>query len=54
MLHQFMRHASIQATLRYSVGRNAQSMADVSWETHEKSVSGNKSANTAQNSEVST
>ena len=33
-----MRHESIETTLRYYVGRNAQSVAAVLWQGHEKAV----------------
>jgi len=36
VLMELMRHESIETTLRYYVGRNAQATADVLWEAHEK------------------
>jgi len=35
-LMELMRHESIDTTLRYYVGRNAQATADVLWEAHER------------------
>ena len=39
-LMQLMRHESIQTTMRYYVGRNAQSTADAAWDAFEKSQAG--------------
>ena len=52
VLQQLMRHESIETTMRFYVGRNAQSTADVLWEAHQKVVSGNIAGNTAQNEET--
>jgi len=38
VLQGLMRHESIETTLRYYVGRNAQSVAAVLWQGHEKAV----------------
>jgi integrase len=46
VLQQLMRHESIETTLRYYVGRNAQSTADVLWEAHERAA-GNTLGNSA-------
>jgi integrase len=43
VLQQLMRHESIETTLRYYVGRNAESTAEVVWQAFE---SGNTSGNT--------
>jgi integrase len=45
VLMELMRHESIETTLRYYVGRNAQSTADVLWEAHAK-AQGNTLGNT--------
>ena len=42
-----MRHESIDTTLRYYVGRNAQNMAKTLWEAHKSAVSGNIFGNRA-------
>ena len=39
-LMQLMRHESIQTTMRYYVGHNAQTTADAAWEAFEKSQAG--------------
>jgi integrase len=49
VLMELMRHESIETTLRYYVGRNAQATADILWVAHEKSQEGNISGNTSQN-----
>lgn len=36
VLQQLMRHESIETTLRYYVGRNAEATADILWEAHAK------------------
>ena len=43
-----MRHESIETTLRFYVGRNAQRTAKTLWEAHKKAQSGNTSGNSAQ------
>ena len=40
-----MRHESIDTTLRYYVGRNAQNTAKTLWEAHKRAVSGNTFGN---------
>jgi len=42
-----MRHESIDTTLRYYVGRNAQNTAKTLWEAHKSAVSGNTFGNRA-------
>ena len=49
VLMELMRHESIETTLRYYVGRNAQATADVLWEAHKKTQLGNSFGNTASN-----
>ena len=52
VLKELMRHESIETTLKYYVGQNAQSTADLLWAAHEsKSQSSNTSGNMAQNAE---
>ena len=46
ILQQLMRHESIETTLKYYVGRNAQLTASILWEAYEKAVAGNTSGNT--------
>lgn len=48
VLMELMRHESIETTLRFYVGRNAESTADVLWEAHERAGS-NTFGNTGQN-----
>jgi integrase len=48
VLQALMRHESIETTLRYYVGRNAQNTARVLWEAHKKAVGGNTSGNSRQ------
>ena len=43
-----MRHESIETTLRYYVGRNAQNTASVLWKAHEMAARGNTFGNTRQ------
>ena len=47
---ELMRHESIETTLRYYVGRNAQQTASVLWEAHKLAVGVNLgvSANSAE------
>ena len=40
-----MRHESIETTLRYYVGCNAQKTAKTLWEAHKKALGGNTSGN---------
>jgi integrase len=47
-LMALMRHESIETTLRYYVGRNAQNTANTLWEAHKKAVGGNTSGNSRQ------
>jgi integrase len=51
VLMELMRHESIETTLKYYVGRNAQTTADVLWQAHERQQqpAGNTSGNSAQN-----
>lgn len=46
-LQELMRHESIETTMRYYVGRNAQRTADALWEAHRLVTGGNKSGNRA-------
>jgi integrase len=48
VLQELMRHESIETTLRYYVGRNAQNTAKTLWQAHKKAVGGNKTGNSAQ------
>ena len=41
VLMELMRHASIKATMRYYVGRNAQRTADALWAAHKAAAQGN-------------
>ncbi len=50
VLMELMRHESIETTMRYYVGRNAQTTAAVLWEAHES----NKRGNTRQNRQRAT
>lgn len=45
VLKELMRHETIETTLRFYVGRNAQTTAGVLWEAHRKSQTSNKSGN---------
>jgi len=45
-----MRHESIETTMRYYVGRNAQNTAKTLWEAHKKADSGNTFGNRAADS----
>ena len=36
ILRELMRHESIETTMRYYVGQNAESTADTLWESHER------------------
>jgi integrase len=47
VLMELMRHESIETTLRFYVGKNAQATADVLWEAHGKAI-GNTFGNTPQ------
>ena len=49
VLMVLMRHENIETTMRYYVGRNAQTTADVLWQAHEAENrdSGNKSGNSS-------
>ena len=38
VLMELMRHESIDTTMRYYVGRNAQTTADVLWDVHEQNA----------------
>ena len=46
VLQELMRHDSIDTTMRYYVGRNAQSTAKILWQAHME-VAGNTSSNRA-------
>ncbi|HEX3654519.1 MAG TPA: tyrosine-type recombinase/integrase [Pirellulales bacterium] len=48
VLKELMRHETIETTLRYYVGRNAQTTAAVLWEAHAKSQAGNTPSNIAR------
>ena len=53
VLKELMSHESIETTLRYYVGLNAESTADTLWECHdrlnaENAASGSKSGSTAE------
>ncbi len=50
VLMELMRHESIDTTMKYYVGRNAQATADVLWQAHEaqKAIAGNTSGNSGQ------
>jgi len=50
VLQELMRHESIDTTMRFYVGRNAESTADVLWAAHEIAA-GNKTGNTAASAE---
>lgn len=50
ILQEIMRHESIETTLRFYVGRNAEAAADVLWEAAEKGGSGNSLGNTNEKS----
>lgn len=54
VLMVLMRHESIETTMRYYVGRNAHTVADVLWQAHEKArpKTGNTSGNTQVNSDA--
>ena len=47
-LQELMRHESIETTMKYYVGRNAEATADLLWEAH-KNATSNKTGNTTQN-----
>ncbi|MHC4179735.1 MAG: hypothetical protein ACYSWU_19670 [Planctomycetota bacterium] len=49
-----MRHESIDTTLRYYVGRNAQNTAKVLWQAQKKAVGGNISGNSCPNTPETT
>lgn len=38
VLKELMRHASIETTLRFYVGQNAEATADELWDWHEKAT----------------
>ena len=48
VLMELMRHESIETTLRYYVGKNAQTTAAVLWDAH-RAANGNTSSNTPAN-----
>jgi integrase len=54
VLQELMRHESIETTLRYYVGRNAQNTAKTLWQAHKKAVGGNISGNSRQTGAEST
>jgi len=47
-LMELMRHESIETTMKYYVGQNAERTANVLWEAHEKSERSNSLSNTWQ------
>src|SRR5262249_20871498 len=49
VLQQLMRHETIETTMKYYVGKNAESTADVLWKAHEslKSTSSGNTPSTA-------
>jgi hypothetical protein len=47
-LDGLMPHESIETTLRYYVGRDAQATANTLWAAHRKAVGGNIPGNTRQ------
>ena len=49
VLMELMRHESIETTMKFYVGRNAQRTADVLWIAHEKATSGGTSGGTSPN-----
>ncbi len=49
VLKELMRHESIDTTLRYYVGQNAQKTASVLWEAHKRASEGNITGNSASN-----
>src|SRR4029079_8409731 len=51
ILMELMRHESIDTTMRFYVGRNAQRTADVLWEAH--AAASNTSSNTAPSGQSS-
>lgn len=50
VLMVLMRHESIETTMKYYVGRNAQTAADVLWDAHAKTIAGNTSGNISPSS----
>jgi hypothetical protein len=50
VLQQLMRHESIETTMRYYVGRDADAVADRLWEAVETKVVGNKTGKIRPNS----
>ena len=54
VLMELMRHESIDTTMRYYVGRNAQATADVLWQAHEAKLAGNTSGNNGQKTATET
>jgi hypothetical protein len=46
-LMALMRHESIETTLRYYVGRNAQATAKTLWDAHKKATNSNSFGNRA-------
>ncbi len=47
VLMELMRHESIDTTLKFYVGRNAETTADVLWAAHERAETGNTFGNSA-------
>jgi hypothetical protein len=47
-----MRHESIDTTMKYYVGRNAQSTAQMLWDSHRKEGASNTPSNSGQISAV--
>ncbi len=51
VLQELMRHASIETTLKYYVGQNAQSTADLLWEAHDRLKSENNRSELGQHAD---
>ena len=50
VLQQLMRHESIDTTMRYYVGRDADAVADTLWDAFETNAGGNKTGNNRSDS----
>jgi len=46
ILQQLMRHESVETTLKFYVGRNAQQTASILWDAHREAAAGNTPSNT--------
>jgi hypothetical protein len=53
VLRQLMRHESIETTMRYYVGRDADAVADTLWDAFETNTGGNKTGNNRSDSQPS-